>query len=87
MRSLKLTRNSPGHLPDGSRPFPELGRSPLVNRVGAEDGHPCEQKHDGNWRKQHDQDRLHPLVVGTGAGSVADKPAHEEEEEEEESGR
>lgn len=81
MCSLKLTQNSSALLPDRSRAFPELGRSPLIDRVGAEDGHPCEQKHDGNWRKKHDQNRPHSLVMGTGPGSVADKPAHVEEEE------
>lgn len=69
------------HSPAGSPPFPELGWSPLINRVGVEDGHSYEQKHDGNGRKQHDQNRPHPVIMGTGPGPVANEPAHEEEEQ------
>lgn len=48
-----------------------------MDRVGAEDDHAHEKKHDGNWGKQHDQNCPHPVVMGTRAGSVPDEPTHE----------
>lgn len=75
------------HLLGRAGHFPERRRFPLMDRVGAEDGHAHEEEHDGNWGKEHEQNCAHPLVMGTGAGSVPSEPTRTRGGEEDVRGR